>query len=620
MSGFRSRFLIAAAATGVALLASGAPPVSAASASPAGPAPEQTLGTLQRTGTVNLSHLSSLSSRAAPTTQGSETVNVEVPKAATGGSAGTVPNPPTTQIVTTSSSLVGTDGISHRDQRLASNGNQQSLEPPDQGLCAGNGHVIEAVNVALQVYSANTLATEVPTTGLNAFFGLPPMINRQTNPVTFGPFLSDPRCYFDTQTRRFYFSILEIDRDPATGALGPGAATLLAVSQSDDPTQGWGLFSVNALDDGSGGTPSHPDCPCFGDQPVIGADANGFYFSTNEYSLTPFGAAFNGAQIYAMSKRRLAAAAVGGTSLPFVHLAAGNLGLTIPPSPDGTAVGIASVQPATTPPGAAYAPNTEYFLSSFDVNVNRSDNRLAVWALTNTSSLDTTPNVNLNAKIVNTEPYAGGPPAGTPVQQKAGPRPLGDALGEPLPTINADDDRMQAPTYVNGLLTSAISTGLGANDQVTKTGIAWFVLAPYLVRGQVSAVIVRQGYVAAPDGTSLMYPFVGLDRRGLGAIALSLTGPDNFPSAGYVAFNLGGPRGPVHIARAGVAPEDGFTCYVAEGFAPPCRWGDYSYATPDDAGHLWIVGEDIPGGPRTTLANWGTFFGRLDPALIQSGG
>lgn len=42
--------------------------------------------------------------------------------------------------------LVSFDGLSFRDQRLANGGNQFSVEPPDQGLCAGNGYVLESVN------------------------------------------------------------------------------------------------------------------------------------------------------------------------------------------------------------------------------------------------------------------------------------------------------------------------------------------------------------------------------------------------------------------------------------------------------------------------------------------
>jgi hypothetical protein len=43
-------------------------------------------------------------------------------------------------------------GINHYQQRTANGGNQFSLEPPDQGLCVGNGYVMETVNDALRVY------------------------------------------------------------------------------------------------------------------------------------------------------------------------------------------------------------------------------------------------------------------------------------------------------------------------------------------------------------------------------------------------------------------------------------------------------------------------------------
>jgi hypothetical protein len=34
----------------------------------------------------------------------------------------------------------------------------------------------------------------------------------------FGPFLSDPRCYYDASTNHFFMTILMFARDPATGA------------------------------------------------------------------------------------------------------------------------------------------------------------------------------------------------------------------------------------------------------------------------------------------------------------------------------------------------------------------------------------------------------------------
>src|SRR5439155_7941182 len=91
------------------------------------------------------------------------------------------------------------DGLFHRQQRLANGGNQFSVEPPDQGLCAGNGDVMEAVNDVTRVYDASGN----PLTGvedLNTFFGYAPAIVRSTG--TFGPFVTDPSCYFDSAVQR----------------------------------------------------------------------------------------------------------------------------------------------------------------------------------------------------------------------------------------------------------------------------------------------------------------------------------------------------------------------------------------------------------------------------------
>ena len=56
-----------------------------------------------------------------------------------------------------------------------------------------------------------------------------------------------------------------------------------------------------------------------GDQPLIGADLNGFYVTTNEFPIV--GDGFNGAQIYAISKTALETS----SSPAVVHLAGGPL-------------------------------------------------------------------------------------------------------------------------------------------------------------------------------------------------------------------------------------------------------------------------------------------------------
>ena len=53
--------------------------------------------------------------------------------------------------------------------------------------------------------------------------------------------------------------------------------------------------------------PSHSNCPCLSDKPLIGADANGFFITTNEFGpITDLAnTSFNGAQIYPLLKTAL---------------------------------------------------------------------------------------------------------------------------------------------------------------------------------------------------------------------------------------------------------------------------------------------------------------------------
>ena len=54
------------------------------------------------------------------------------------------------------------EGLSLRDQRTANGGNSFSLEPPDQGLCTGDGTVIEGVNNVFATYTIGGTQTSAP--------------------------------------------------------------------------------------------------------------------------------------------------------------------------------------------------------------------------------------------------------------------------------------------------------------------------------------------------------------------------------------------------------------------------------------------------------------------------
>jgi hypothetical protein len=495
---------------------------------------------------------------------------------------------------------VGFDGLTHRDQRLADNGNQFSLEPPDQALAVGSGYVVESVNTAIRFRLTNGSILG-STLSLNSFFKLPPTITRSVPPV-YGPFTSDPKAYYDPDLKRFFVTMLEIDQDPASSAFLGHSSVLIAVSKTSDPTGQWFIYTLDTTNNGTNGTPSHPGCPCFGDQPLIGADRNGFYVSTNEFPI--FNAGFNGAQVYAISKSALAA----GTLPPVVLL-----------SPGALEEGISyTLQPATTPPGGTYETGnggTAYFMSALEFTGGL-DNRLAVWALTGTNTLNTAlPTLTLRYAIVASEVY-GQPPA---MQQKDGPLPFAGliaagAFGKPaiehLPLIESNDDRMNQTVYADGKLWCALNTVVKPSNGTVQTGIAWFVVTPSWAGGALSGTMTNQGYISV-NRESVVFPSVAVNAAGRGIIGFSLIGPDYYPSAAYATIDARG-ASDVFLAKAGTEPDDGFSGYVTFG-SRVGRWGDYSAASADETGDIWFATEYIPGGPRTTLANWGTFIAKVTP-------
>lgn len=512
-----------------------------------------------------------------------------------------IPNPKGSAVVDSSNRVFGFPGLTHLDQRTAGTGKytntQFSLEPPDQALCAGGGFVVEAVNNAIAVYDTDGNALTGPE-ALSQFWGLTPEVDRVTGIV--GQFISDPKCAYDRETQRWF--ITELMQD--TGTVGTGRNfNLIAVSKTSDPRGGFLIVSYDVTDDGLNGTPNHPGCPCFGDQPLLGFDEFGVYQSTNE-----FGAKFNGAQVYAIPKRGLIDAASHGD---FSHLYVVALDASQALVPFG---GLSySIQPAV---GSAdmdehdsSGRGVEFFLSALQFGVppyQLLDNRIAVWALGNTRSLETlSPELTLAFDVIASETY--GQP--NQAQQKPGPIPQGDSIKESLEFINTNDDRMNQVVYSGGLLYSGVNTLIGDGS---RTGIAWFGVDPKFSHGNVSGRVVRQGYVAV-DGESVIFPSLAFADGDKGLVGFTLVGPDFFPSAAYMNIGEGdGDNSAVHISANGAAPDDGFSGYVAFSGGNVGRWGDYSAAV-SDGDNVWFATEYIPSSPRTVLANWGTFVTKVRP-------
>lgn len=494
------------------------------------------------------------------------------------------------------------EGLNHYMSRSANNGNQFSQEPPDQALCAGNGYVVEGVNDAIAVYQRNGTAGTLDTyTSLNQFYGFAPAIDRTTG--IYGPEVTDPVCYFDPATQHFFFAVLTLDFQP-NGSWDGTNHLDIAVSQTANPLGNWNLYRLDVTGGANGA-----GCPCLADYPKIGADSNGIYITTDDFPLAGPGlnGGYNEADIYAFSKQDLLGGHVDGWLYSTSGMVNGDPGYVVWPTtaPDGKYEGAAK--------------GTEYFLSTTldacSTCSTGSDNRIAVWALTDTSSISSTTTAPvLSNTIVNVAPYVDPPN----VPQKAGDNPTGQvyygvASGEVGP-LATNDAGSRGAVFANGKLWGTLNTGVIVGGQ-NEAGVEYYAITPHVSPSTVGARLDLQGTLALPN-QDLIFPSIGVTPSGRGIMSFTLTGPSDFPSAAYASVDDKVGAGAVTIAAAGQDSQDGFSEYQTP-IRP--RWGDYG-ATAVDGNVIWMGSEYIAhactletfqidptcGHTRSALANWST--------------
>jgi hypothetical protein len=527
----------------------------------------------------------------------------------------------------------GFEGLNHYQQRYSRGGNQFSVEPPDQGLCVGNGYVVEAVNSVLNIYNSSgqsvlpdNTATNIVAgfprdvnhaVDLNSFFGYAPAINRTTG--VRAQEITDPTCIYDAATQRFFLVVLTLETFP-NGAFTHVNHLDLAVSQTSNPTGSWNIYKIDVTNDGTNAGGVNPG-PYLGDYPHIGADANGIYLTTNAYPWNTNG--FAGAQIYALSKAQLAA---GSANVNVIHI--DTSGMVNAPSDAGSTQPGFTVWPAQSPGTTQFSTannGTEYFLSSnaTDEATNpvagtggtHTSTQLIAWTLSNTASLNTaTPFLNLSNKILTVgqygippkqqQPGSGTPPGtDTPQGYCINDTTTSTIAGfgcwrllfnsepqhnEVISRPDSNDTRMQQVMYANGKLWGALDTAVNPDTSGQRAGIAWYIVNPVVGKS------VLTGYLGAV-GTDFTYPAIGVTAGGRGVMAFTASG-NVYPSAAYAPIDASAGVGAWSVVPggAGQATADGFSSYRAQvgGSPPRTRWGDYGAAAVV-GNSVWIASEYI---------------------------
>jgi hypothetical protein len=545
-------------------------------------------------------------------------------------------------ISSSSAGATGVKGLNAVDSASAPTNFIGDIEPPDQGLCAGNGSVVEANNIGEILVFNTALQRQSGVIPLDTVMGL---TGRGWSSG------GDPSCYFDQANGGHWFfteivsGSTEQSGGPFSGCFAAVANTCyegIAVSDGNSPFGPYHVYFLNA-----NYNPSEPGSPyLLNDFAKISVTRDAFLLFYDEFPLNGSapglgGGFFNGAQEFAFNKNALEQGlpVIGGNGKPNPSFTVARENMGLLPTPDGTCAGTAGFDcwaaaiPAQPPDPSQYDNSnggSGFMLAALDfpgfagVPTN-GDNRIAVF--------DWTGLANLNSPFCNTcggirfggqlftgvEPYVQQEtltqfPSGVPSAQKDGPIPLGHECKKAgLSTapcteggLATNGDFMTQVSQAQGQIWGGTSTEINqtfsseASPELHQ-GVAYWVVGtgPFDTSGTFS--LTSQGYVSAAH-EDLTMPAIAAEGSssqdgGNGGAIMTVTlsgnggptGADSggfFPSTAYgrlTSTSSGLSGSVINMVDPGQSPQDGFSEYQVAQLIPGFpvtrpRWGDYSEA------------------------------------------
>jgi hypothetical protein len=525
-----------------------------------------------------------------------------------------------------------------------------TVEPADQGLCAGNGYVMEDNNIGeLEVFHSSSLSHASSDISLDSVMGLPNIPASMGGPWSSG---GDTSCLYDYNDGGHWF-ITEIVSNSSWAVAGPfggcfagkalGCWEGIAVSTSSNPLGSYNVYFMNANYNSS--EPGYPYL--LNDFAKIGSTQDAFLVFYDEFpllypSVPGLGGGFlNGAQEFAINKKALELGLPVTTSFgspnPYFTMAIENMGLLATPNGSCASTGgfycWFQVIPAQSPDPTQFD-NTHggsgFMLESFDF-VGQGDNRIAIFDWTGLKNLNSyacgqCTSIHFGGQEFDrVNPYFD---PGVVAPQKDGKIPLGHACVAyglnsskvskcPEGGIASNGDGFTQASFAGDHVWGAQSTeidqtfatGSGCPCTETHLGVAYDVIGTKSFDNRGVFKLTNQGYISGAH-EELEFPAMAgegssaADGGNLGAlITFALNGDGGpsgadhggfFPSTAYgwlTASGTGLTGKVIYVADLGKAPQDGFSEYQGFPGATRPRWGDYSEAifVPNSGGAVYFA-------------------------------
>lgn len=421
--------------------------------------------------------------------------------------------------------------------------------PPSPSAAAGPGHVVSAVNSAIQFHTRAGVKTY--ESNLFAFF--------QSQAFS-GMF--DVRVNYLADAGRWVIAAL--DQTEAPSFFGNRSSIFIAVSDDADPNGDWAIHSINSKLLISGA--EH-----FADGLIVGFDAAGAMYAT--------------ANLFRFDTK-----AYGGSRLWIVDLGqlfAGHLAFTLhnPFSATGVPANPGGLAPTRVyaAPGRAAPPVGTFLINAGSFADGSGNDQVAVIRVA--SPLSPTPTFSAS--------YVG---IGGDVDQQATPLPGAPQQGSAV-TVRTGDRRVQGPAvWQDGQLFFANTIVPTAGPDAGQATVRWHRLAaPDLVTPPSLLEAENVGGEALAAGTHTFFPAIAADGNGNFVLAFNVASAASFVGAAFVTRVAGVTASPVVYA----AGEDFYvrTYVMPSSVSQNNLWGEYgSVAFDETDGTFRLMGQYA--GPR----------------------
>src|SRR5690348_14995335 len=336
--------------------------------------------------------------------------------------------------------------------------------PPSMALAASPNWVFEGVNMSFAVYdTSGTLQPGWPKS-FQAFFNVPSP--GACDPK--GPFLANPRAFYDPNDNRFWALVVQIEGAQAFVAPSCPFQSLawIAVSPVSTPIGTWNVYSFNLNQNGAA-------APFATTYAGFGFDGQAVYWSSNMYDAAT--AAFQYAEVFEANKASMEANLHNFTAMGFFPLRIPNPAASMtPPGPGPNAVMADSVQPVLTE-SKSYDPRAEFLVSTFNLQGDLAGHdcsttpctQFIAWAFSNPIAHDSGGDPpTLTYVFPTTQSYVVAPNADT------APGCTGCIRSGVLSVQTGDLGIIGMPVYHDGLVTFAWEVGVNNGTQVVP-GIQW---------------------------------------------------------------------------------------------------------------------------------------------------